>query len=106
MCPWTEVAGNFLASTGKEYIFFITVLPFGWKSSPLIYHTITEALAMYLRSLGIPMLCWTDDMFGSTEHFFKGASDEDQFQSSMRSMVVTTIVLFKAGYFLGISNVV
>ena len=59
---------------------------------------------MYLRSLGIPMLCWRDDMFGSTEQFFKGASDEDQFQSSMRSMVVTTIVLFKAGYFLGISK--
>jgi len=28
----------------------LTDLPFGWKISPLIYHTVTEALAMYIRS--------------------------------------------------------
>ena len=50
------------------------------------------------------MLCWIDDIFGSTEQYFRGALDEHQFQSAMRSMVVTTIVLFKAGYFLGISK--
>ena len=102
--PLDRSCWKFFGVYWKGVYFVITVLPFGWKSSPLIYHTITEALAMYLRSLGIPMLCWIDDMFGSTEQFFKGASDEDQFQSSMRSMVVTTIVLFKAGYFLGISK--
>ena len=61
----------------------------------------SEALAMYLRSLGILMLCWIDDMFGSTEQYFREALDEHQFQSAMRSMVATTIVLFKAGYFFG-----
>ena len=30
---------------GIYYVF--TVLPFGWKTSPLVYHSITEA-AMYL----------------------------------------------------------
>ena len=85
---------------GKYYV--ITVLPFGWKSSPVIYHTITEALAMYLRSLGIPMLCWIDDMFGSTEQSFKDKEDELQFQSAMRALVVTSYVLFKAGYFVNV----
>ena len=85
---------------GKYYVF--AVLPFGWKSSPVIYHTLTEAVAMYIRSLGIPMLVWIDDMFGMTQLQFKKGTDEQQFQSSMKGMVITTWVLFLAGYFLGI----
>ena len=83
---------------GKCYVF--TVLPFGWKSSPVVYHTLTEAVAMYLRSKGIPMIVWIDDMLGMTQLTFKKDMDEEQFQSAMRSMVVTTWVLFLAGYFL------
>ena len=85
---------------GTYYVF--TVLPFGWKSSPVVYHTLTEAVAMYLRSKGIPMVVWIDDMFGMTQLQFKQGTDEEQFQSAMRSMVITTWVLFLAGYFLGI----
>ena len=78
------------------------MLPFGWKSSPIIYHTLTEAVAMYLRSAGIQMLICIDDMFGTTQLQCKHGSDEDQFQSAMKAMVVTTWVLFLAGYFLSI----
>jgi len=85
---------------GTYYVF--AVLPFGWKSSPYIYHTITEAVAMYCRSLGIPMAVWIDDMLGMTEQKHKDSPDEDQFQSALRAMVVVSIILFKAGYFLGL----
>jgi hypothetical protein len=71
---------------------------------PYIYHSITEAVAMYCRALGIPMVVWIDDMLGSTEQSCKDLDDEQQFQSALRSMVVTTYVLFKAGYFMGISK--
>ena len=87
---------------GKYYV--ITVLPFGWKSSPLVYHSISEAVAMYLRSLGIPLVVWIDDMFGMTEAQFKNSSDETQFQSALRNMVVTSMVLFRAGYFCGMNK--
>ena len=75
------------------------VLPFGWKSSPLIYHSLTEAVAMYVRSLGIPMLVWIDDMCGMTEQEVSQASDEEQFQSALRSiiMVITAYVLYIQG---------
>ena len=53
----------------------VTVLPFGWNTSPLIYHTVTEAVAMYVRSLGIPILCWIDDMLGTTEQALRGQDD-------------------------------
>ena len=84
--------------------YVVTVLPFGWKSSPLIYHSVTEAVCMYIRSLGIPMLCWIDDMLGTTEQIFREGNDEAQFQSALRAIVVVSIILFKAGYFLGISK--
>ena len=72
-----------------------------------MYHSVTEALNMYLRSLGIPELGipelgWIDDVIASTERRYMNASDEEQFQSAFRAMVVLTRVLFNAGYFLGI----
>ena len=100
--PIHEKSRKFFGICWKGVYYVFTVLPFGWKTSPVIYHSITEAAAMYLRSLDIPMLDWIDDMLGMTQHCFKGDSDEEQFQSALRAMVVTTYVLFKAGYFLGV----
>ena len=102
--PIHEDSRKFFGIFWKGVYYVLAVLPFGWKSSPVIYHTLTEAIAMYIRSLGIPMLDWIDDMLGSTEQSCKDLDDEQQFQSALRSMVVTTYVLFKAGYFMGISK--
>ena len=70
----------------------LTVLPFGWKSSPVIYHSITEAVNMYVRSLGTPMLGWIDDMLGMTEQLYKDSTDDEQSRSAMRAMVVVSII--------------
>jgi len=102
--PIHKDSQKFFGIFWKGVYYVLAVLPFGWKSSPVIYHTLTEAVAMYIRSLGIPMLDWIDDMMGSTEQSCKLLDDEQQFQSALRSMVVVTFVLFKAGYFLGISK--
>ena len=87
---------------GEFYV--LCVLPFGWKSSPYIYHTLTEAVNMYARSLDIPMLGWIDDMLGLVQRMLCKASDEEQFQSCLRTMVVVTYIMFMAGYYLGISK--
>ena len=78
------------------------LLYFGWKTRPLIYHTLTEAVAMYLRTMDIPMLDidWIDNMLGMTLEFAQ-VSVEEQFQAALRAMVVTTFVLVKASYFFG-----
>ena len=39
-----------------------------------------------------------------TEQLYKDCEDDIQFQSAMRSMVVVSIILFKAGYFLGLTK--
>jgi len=48
------------------------------------------------------MVVWIDDMLGMTERRCRAASDENQFQSALRAMVAVSIILFKAGYFLGL----
>ena len=50
------------------------------------------------------MLGWIDDMLGMTEQLYKDSSDDMQFQSAMRAMVATSIMLFKAGYFMSPSK--
>ena len=66
-----ETLENILVFFGRGVYYVLTVLPFGWKSSPLIYHSITEAANMYIRSLGISMLGWIDDMLGMTEQLYR-----------------------------------
>ena len=102
--PLHKDSRNFFGVFWNDEYYVLTVLPFGWKSSPIIYHSITEAANMYIRSLGIPMLGWIDDMLGMTEQLYKESTDDMQFQSAMRAMVVVTIILFKAGYFMGVSK--
>ena len=102
--PLHEKSRKYFGVFWKGIYYVLTVLPFGWKSSPLIYHSITEAVNMYIRSLGIPMLGWIDDMLGMTEQLHRHSTDDTQFKSAMRAMVVVTIILFKAGYFMGIAK--
>jgi len=79
MSLFIETLGKFLDFFGKgKYCVFI-VLPFGSKRSPVVYHTLTAAVAMYFRSKGIPMVVWIDDMFGMTQLAFKEGADEEQF---------------------------
>ena len=100
--PIKQSSRKYFGVFWRGIYYVLTVLPFGWKSSPLVYHSITEAVNMYIRSLGIPSLGWIDDMLGMTEQLHKNSSDDVQFASAMRAMVVTTIILFKAGYFMGV----
>ena len=102
--PIHEHSRKYFGIYWDEEYYVLCVLPFGWKSSPYIYHSLTEAVNMYVRSLGIPMLGWIDDMLGLVQQLLHLASDEQQFQSCLRAMVVVSYVMFMAGYFLGISK--
>ena len=44
---------------GVYYVW--TVLCFGWCESPYIYHTLSSAVAQYLRHLDVPITTWLDD---------------------------------------------
>ena len=95
--PFHKDSRKYFGVFWKGIHYVLTVLLFGWKSSPLIYHSITEAANMFIRSLGIPMLAWIDDILGMTEQLYRDSSDDSQFKSAMRAMVTVLIILLKAG---------
>ena len=43
------------------WYFCFTTIPFGWKSSTYIYHTVGLAATSYVRSLGVPCSQYIDD---------------------------------------------
>ena len=92
--PIHEHSRKYLRIYWDEEYYVLCVLPFGWKSSPYIYHSLTEAVNMYVRSLGIPMLGWIDDMLGLVQQLLHLASDEQQLQSCLRAMVVVYVFAF------------
>ena len=49
----------------KEVYYVWTVLCFGWCESPYIYHTLSSAVAQYLRHLDVPITTWLDDSWMS-----------------------------------------
>ena len=59
----------FLAEASRTYFriqwggqcFVFNTLPFGWKSSPFIYHSIGLVATNFFHSLGVPCLLYIDD---------------------------------------------
>ena len=77
----------------------VPIHPDSWNFFGVLWKGIFYVFAVLL---GLPMLIWIDDMMGMTEQKCKGMTDEEQFQSALRAMVVLSIITFKAGYFIGL----
>lgn len=52
---------TFFGIEWKGWYLTYTTLPFGWKASAYIYHTIGMAATSYIRSLGVPCSQYIDD---------------------------------------------
>ena len=80
---------------GEFYVF--AVLAFGWCSAPVIYASLSEAVARYLRSRDIPTLTWIEDFyvvdFGST-HLLEAAK---QCEAALVATYVALEVFYSAG---------
>ena len=83
---------------GIDYVW--RVLPFGFSASPWIYHTLSEAKAELLRSLGIPSLAYLDDSFLSNFVATQGASPRDQWLAACEATHVGMLVAFLCGTYL------
>ena len=74
-------------------------VPFGWNESPLRYHTLSEAKAVYLRSHEIPVLAYIDGAWYANVSSTFGHSDETQWLSAAEAIHVGMLVSYLCGYF-------
>lgn len=57
----TEASQSYFGFSFGGLWFVCTTLPFGWKISPYVYHTIGLAATGFLRAQGIPCSLYIDD---------------------------------------------
>ena len=87
-------------------------LPFGWKISPYIYHTIGSAATTFFRSIGIPCSLYIDDRLtgeimtgtGSWSVPPEARDKEYRYKAAMVALWCVLMVLAKLEYTIGISK--
>lgn len=80
------------------------VLPFGFSLSPWVYHTLSEAKAAFLRSLGIPALAYLDDSWYANFLTTHGQDEKAQWLAAAEATHVAMLVSFMCGQFLSPSK--
>ena len=80
------------------------VLPFGFSLSPWVYHTLSDAKATFIRSLGIPALAYLDDSFLANFRATHGKAAREQWLASGHATYLAMLVSFFCGAFLAIKK--
>ena len=91
----------------KGWYFCYKTLPFGWKVSAYIYHTVGLAATSHIRSLGVLCSQYVDD-----RHVSQLALHQDlqrslkwsNFQLAEAAAFIVCSVLVLLGYFIGLST--
>ena len=89
---------------GVYYVW--TVLCFGWCESPYIYHTLSSAVAKYLRHLDVPITTWLDDFWMSNFQATKTQSPAQQREAAREVASPALTVFYQCSYFMSITKCV
>ena len=98
---------TFVGLEWKGWYFCTKTLPFGWKASAYIYHTVGLAATSHIRSLGVPCSQYIDD-----RHVGQLALHQDlqrslkwsNFKLAEATAFIVCSVLVLLGYFIGLSK--
>ncbi|XP_070561811.1 uncharacterized protein [Ptychodera flava] len=83
-------------------------LPFGWKLSAYVYHTLGYTITSYARMLGVPCLQYIDDRHGGPLRMTKTGRENHNEWSNLELAEAGAYILLKlcinAGYFIALSK--
>ena len=95
------------------WLFVSTCIPFGWKLSAYIYHSIGSLVSHFLRTQNIPCSLYIDDRHIGQLHFPSGSSpsayrslsvQQSNLAASKAAIFVTYHTLISLGYTIGLSK--
>ena len=75
-------------------------LCFGWCASPYIYHSLSDAVAQYLRSQDIPTSAWLDDFWMTNSRATRGLSPTGQKNGAREAVALALTIFYRCGYFM------
>ena len=96
---------TFFGLEWKGFYFVYATLPFGWKASAYIYHTIGMAAISHIRSMGVPSSNYIDDKHLGQLHTLRSSSYKySNYQLSEMATFIACSILLQLGYFLGLKK--
>lgn len=100
----TETSKQLLGFQWGGHFFCCNTLPFGWKNSAYVYHTINLQAISYLRNLGISCLLYIDDRLIEQYHGEMPLQHSDSFSRATYAIKYAVNFLTNLGYFLNIEK--
>ena len=100
---------TFVGLEWKGWYFCYKTLPFGWKASAYVYHTVGLAATCHIRSLGVPCSQYIDDRHVGQLALRRDLQDSvrwSNFQLAEAAAFIVCSVLVRLGYFIGLSKYV
>ena len=87
------------------WYFSYATLPFGWKASAYIYHTVGMAATHFIRSNGVPCSQYIDDRHAGQLGVPRACLNRfSNFQQAQMAAFVACSVLVSLGYFIGLKK--
>jgi len=99
-------SSTFFGLEWEGWYFTYSNLPFGWKASAYIYHSIGLAATSYVRSLGVPCSqCIDDRHIGQLRLPPSQLSPSSPgFQLAEMATYLACVILISLGYFIGLKK--
>lgn len=97
---------SFFGLEWQGWYFTYTTLPFGWKASACIYHTIGLVATNFIRSLGVPCSQYIDDRHIGQLRLPSSHRHPvfSHVQLAQMAAFITCSTLVSLGYFIGLSK--
>ena len=108
----TEESRTFFGIQWGGWFFTYNTLPFGWKSSPYVYHTTGLVVSHFFRSINIPCSLYIDDRhtgqlqvpFSCSAYASLNGDDACNLAAAKSAVFLVAFYLIELGYFLGLAK--
>ena len=104
----SEDSYTFFGLEWQGWYFVFRTIPFGWKASAYLYHTIGLTATSYIRSLGVPCSQYIDDrhvgQLAVSNASLAVSPTWSDFELAEAAVFICAAVLVSLGYFLGLSK--
>ena len=99
-------SSTFFGLEWEGWYFLYTTLPFGWKASAYLYHSIGLAVTCYVRSLGVPCSQYIDNRHHGQLRLppSRTPSSFSGFQLAEMAAFIACSTFVSLGYFIGIKK--
>ena len=98
---------TFVGLEWKGWYFCYKTLPFGWKASAYVYHTVGLAATCHIHSLSVPCSQYIDDRHVGQLALCQDRQDSlkwSNFQLAEAAAFIVCSVVVRLGYFIGLSK--